>query len=116
MVERSLPIPEVRGSNPVIGKNIQLTFTVNSIEKTKINKKWPRMAHFYKKKALRTTRMGGGGVKALTQRLDPSTMAKVGDPKDPSKDFSGKKIPQNIFVRVKNPLHRQIMRKYYYLN
>ena len=50
LVERSLPIPEVRGSNPVIGKNIQLTFTVNSIEKTKINKKWPRMAHFYKKK------------------------------------------------------------------
>ena len=39
LVERSLPISEVRGSNPVIGKNLYRTFTVNCIEKTKIKKK-----------------------------------------------------------------------------
>ena len=49
LVERSLPIPEVRSSNPVIGKNLYRTFTVNCIEKTKINKKRPGMAHFLKK-------------------------------------------------------------------
>ena len=46
LVERSLPIPEVRGSNPVIGKNLHSTFTVNCIEKTKSKKKRPGMAHF----------------------------------------------------------------------
>ena len=39
--ERSLPIPEVRGSNPVIGKKLYWTFTVNCNEKTKIKKKNP---------------------------------------------------------------------------
>ena len=41
LVERSLPIPEVRGSNPVIGKYlfIEQLFTINCIEKTKIKKK-----------------------------------------------------------------------------
>ena len=35
LVERSLPIPEVRGSNPVIRKNyIENLFTFNCIEKT----------------------------------------------------------------------------------
>ena len=47
LVERSLPIPEVRGSNPVIGKiYIEHLFTVNSFEKTKIKKKSPGIAHF----------------------------------------------------------------------
>ena len=46
LVERSLSIPEVRGSNPVIGKILYWTFTVNCIEKTKIKKKRPGMAHF----------------------------------------------------------------------
>ena len=44
LVERSLPIPEVRGSNPVIGKKLYQTLTVNCIEKTKIKKRgreWP---------------------------------------------------------------------------
>ena len=44
LVERSIPIPEVRGSNPVIGKNLFWTFTVNCIEKTKMKKsgrEWP---------------------------------------------------------------------------
>ena len=37
----SLPISEVRSSNPVISKNLYLTFMVNCIEKTKIkNKRW----------------------------------------------------------------------------
>ena len=39
LVERLLPIPEVHGSNPVIGKNLYLTITVNCIEKSKIKKK-----------------------------------------------------------------------------
>ena len=34
---------EVRGSNPV---NLYLTFTLSCIEKTKIKKKRPGMAHF----------------------------------------------------------------------
>ena len=38
LVERSLLIPEVRGSNPVIDKNLYL--------KTKIKKKRPGMALF----------------------------------------------------------------------
>ena len=46
LVERSLPIPEVHGSNPVIGINLYRTFTVNCIEKTKIKKKRPGIAHF----------------------------------------------------------------------
>ena len=35
--ERALPIPEVCGSNPVIGKNLYIEhlFTVNCIEKEK---------------------------------------------------------------------------------
>ena len=40
LVEWSLPIPEVRGSNPVISKIY--------IENTKINKKRPGMTHFKK--------------------------------------------------------------------
>ena len=47
LVERSHAISEVRGSNPAIGKiYIEHLFTVsNSIEKTKIKKKRPEMAH-----------------------------------------------------------------------
>ena len=40
LVERSLPTPEVRGSNPVNGK-----IYVERIEKTIINKKRLGMAH-----------------------------------------------------------------------
>ena len=40
LVERSLPIPEVHSSNPVIGKiYIEHLFSVNCMEKTKIKKK-----------------------------------------------------------------------------
>ena len=46
LVELLLPIPEVRGSNPVIGKIYIEHLTVNCIEKTKIKKKRPGMAHF----------------------------------------------------------------------
>ena len=45
MVERSLLIPEVCSSNPIIGKKLYGTFTVKYIEKTKIKKKRPRMVH-----------------------------------------------------------------------
>ena len=45
LVEWSLLIPEVRSSNPVIGKiYIEHLFTINCMEKTKINKRgreWP---------------------------------------------------------------------------
>ena len=41
--------PEVCGSNPVIGKiYIEHLFTVNCIEKIKMKKKRPEMAHFKK--------------------------------------------------------------------
>ena len=54
LVEWSLPIPEVRGSNPVIGKKylyIEHLFTVNCVLKSqKIKKKRPGMAHFLKNK------------------------------------------------------------------
>ena len=33
LVEQSLPNPEVRGSNPVISRNLFQIFTVNCIEK-----------------------------------------------------------------------------------
>ena len=40
LAEWFLPIPEVRGSNPVIGEFLsEHLFTVNCIEKTKIKKK-----------------------------------------------------------------------------
>ena len=52
LVERSLPIPEVCGSNPVIGKNLFIYWTFVycqlCIEKTKIKKKRQGMAHFLK--------------------------------------------------------------------
>ena len=49
LVERSLPIPEVRGSNPDIGKiYIEHLFTV-SIEKMKIKEKEAGNGPFLKK-------------------------------------------------------------------
>ena len=41
--QRTLPIPEIRGSNALIGKNLHAT-----VEKTKINIKRPGMAHLSK--------------------------------------------------------------------
>ena len=47
LVEQSLPIPEVRGSKPVIGKLLYRTyFTVNFTEKSKIKKKRVVMARY----------------------------------------------------------------------
>ena len=50
LVEQLLPILEVCSSNPVIGKNLNWTFTVNCIEKTKIKEKrgreWPIFSKF----------------------------------------------------------------------
>ena len=48
LVQRLLAIPGVRSSNPVIGKNLYWTYTINCIENTKIKKKRPGMAHFFK--------------------------------------------------------------------
>ena len=50
LVERSVLTLKVRGSNPVIGKiNIEHLLTVKCVEKTKIKKKRPGIAHFLKK-------------------------------------------------------------------
>ena len=50
LVEWSLPMPEVRGSNPVNGKNLFISNICQlCIEKTKIKKKRPEMAQFIKK-------------------------------------------------------------------
>ena len=53
LVERSLPIPEVRGSNPVIGKILYLYWTFVycqlCFEKTKKKKKRPGVVHLKKK-------------------------------------------------------------------
>ena len=54
LVERSLLTPEVRSSNPVIGKLLLDIYliTVNWIEKTRMKKKRPGMAHLKKKSLL----------------------------------------------------------------
>ena len=56
LVEQSLPIPEVRRSNPVISKNLFKNWTFfycqPCIEKTKIKKKTPGMSHFIKKEIM----------------------------------------------------------------
>ena len=53
LVEQSLPTPEIRGSNPVIGNLLYWSFicllSTVPIEKKKIKKKRPGMAHFIKK-------------------------------------------------------------------
>ena len=41
LAEWLFPISEVWGLNPVIGKKLYWTFTVNCVEKTKTNKKRP---------------------------------------------------------------------------
>ena len=46
LLERSLLTPEIRGSNPIIGKILSTNCT---IEKTKIKKKRPGMAHLKKR-------------------------------------------------------------------
>ena len=48
LVEWSLPTPEVHGSNPVFGKNLYRTLSDHCIEKTKIKKKRPGLAHLKK--------------------------------------------------------------------
>ena len=45
LVERSLPTPEVRGLIPIGEINIDQYSTNCNLEKTKINKKRPGMAH-----------------------------------------------------------------------
>ena len=48
LVEQSILTPEVRGSNPIIGKiYIAHLLTLNCIEKTKVKKKRPGMAHSF---------------------------------------------------------------------
>ena len=52
LVEQLLPTPEVCCSNPVIGKKFYWMFAVNCIEKTKIMKKRPGLAHIFLKKRI----------------------------------------------------------------
>ena len=57
LVERLLPIPGVLGSNSAIENFfIEHLFTVNCIEKTKIKKKRPGMAHFLKNTVFQLTK------------------------------------------------------------
>ena len=46
LVERSLPTPEIRSSNPVIVKILYVP-TIKCIEKKKIKEKWPRMSQLF---------------------------------------------------------------------
>ena len=55
LVEWSIPIPEVRSSNPVIGKKLYWTFTVNFIEKAKIKQKVAGNGLFLKKQCKLTS-------------------------------------------------------------
>ena len=48
LVEQSLPIPEVRGSNPVIDNKLYSTCTLNCIEETKIKVKEAGNGHYLK--------------------------------------------------------------------
>ena len=49
LVERSFPTPEIRSSNPIIGKILSSKVsTICIIEKTKIKKKRTGMAHYEK--------------------------------------------------------------------
>ena len=48
LVERSLPTPEVRGSIPIGDINIDQYSTNYNVEKTKIKKKRPGLAHLKK--------------------------------------------------------------------
>ena len=52
LVERSLWMPEVRGSNPVIGKLFYRTFIclLSTVEKTKIKKKEAEIGPFFNTK------------------------------------------------------------------
>ena len=54
LVERSRPIPEVRGSNPVIGKNLLFILNICLLStvywKDENKEKRPGMAYFFKKK------------------------------------------------------------------
>ena len=56
LVERLLPIPEVRDSNPVIGKNLFIYWTICSLStvywKDKNKEKEARMAHYFKRKKI----------------------------------------------------------------
>ena len=45
LAERSPPIPEIRGSNPVIGKIIYCLYLLFTAEKTKLKKR-PDLAYF----------------------------------------------------------------------
>ena len=59
LVERLLPIPEVRGSNLVIGKiYIEHLSSVNCIEKTKIKKKEAGNGPFFFKKKTMSFKVG----------------------------------------------------------
>ena len=81
LAERSLPIPEARGSNPVICKILSWTKSLLTVEKTKINKKRPGMAQFLRwtntqqtlKKTIKRTKLvrrsdaAAGGQRRVTK-------------------------------------------------
>ena len=71
LVERLPPTLEIRGSNPVIGKTfIKHLFTVNCVEKTKIKKKRPGMAHLKKLSCFITKHVASDLVPQLNVDMD----------------------------------------------
>ena len=72
LAERSLRTPEIRGLNPDIG-NILNILSVNCYpEKTKVKKKRPGMAHFFKKKE------GGGETTTSFLSIETKTVSNSG--------------------------------------
>ena len=69
LVERSLPIPVVRSSNPVISKIYIEHLLSTVLKRLKLRKKRPRMSHFFKKE------VGVGPIKKLTLNDDPKLVA-----------------------------------------
>ena len=74
LVEWLIPILVVSSSNPVIGKNLYWTLTVNCIEKTNIKKKRPAMAHFKK------ITWAAFVVQQLAERLIPTPKSRSSNP------------------------------------
>ena len=78
LVEQSLPISEVRSLNPDIGKNLYWAFTIHCIEKAKIKKKRPGMAHLKNCRWL-DTNLRPLTSEATTLPTEPQPLSIVGD-------------------------------------
>ena len=86
LVERLFPTPEVRRSNPDIGKLLYQTFnclsTVNCVVKTKIKIKRPGMAHFKKKLLVRSNNCGNERIIKLMRCVLKAIKSSTSDDDD----------------------------------